>query len=108
MRNLSTSYGWIPRRDLATCSMTLSVAFTGALSIALIVVLGIFVFPALLQRRGGWLACAVLTVALAALFTWFQAQSDEATPGRLIAAALAGAAPLVTGLIVRRLQRASA
>jgi len=84
--------------------MALPAAVAGAVSIALIVVLGIFVFPALLQRRGGWLVCIGVTLALAALFTWFQSQQADAAPGMLLAAAVCGAIPLGVALVVRRLQ----
>jgi len=84
--------------------MALPAAVAGAVSIALIVVLGIFVFPALLRGRGGWLACIGLSLAVAALFTWFQAQQADASPGTLLAAAVCGAIPLAVALVVRRLQ----
>lgn len=87
--------------------MTFSVALAGAISMALIVVLGIFVFPALLRHRGGWFASIGATLALAALFAWFQAQAGDHSRGALVAAALCGGLPLAVGLIVRRLQRGS-
>ena len=83
-------------------------ALSGSVSIALIVVLGIFVFPWLLARRGGALAVVGATVLLVGLFAAFQLGSDEGSgPVALFVAALAGCAPAAVALIVRRLQGAA-
>lgn len=85
--------------------MAVPLWLAGSVSIALIVVLGIFVFPWLLTRRGGGLAVLVATALLVALFVAFQRGSSEAaSTAALIAAALAGCAPAIVALIVRRLQ----
>lgn len=80
-------------------------ALSGTVSIALIVVLGIFVFPWLLTRRGGGLAVAGVTALLVGLFVSFQLGSgDGSGPVGTFVAALLGCAPAVVALIVRRLQ----
>lgn len=73
----------------------------GAITIALFVVLGILVYPALLRSvRGRWIVGAT-TVALAVLFAAFErAVSGEASLVLTTAWALA---PLAAGVIVWRL-----
>jgi hypothetical protein len=79
------------------------VELAGALTVALIVVLGVFVYPALLARPGGRLIVAVATALLAALFVVFD-HASGLSPGAGVAVALAIAlAPVITGAIVRRL-----
>lgn len=78
---------------------------SGTVSVALIVVLGIFVFPWLLTRRGGGIAVSVATALLVALFVAFQRGSDAAAgTAALIGAGLAGCAPAIVAFVVRRLQ----
>jgi hypothetical protein len=75
----------------------------GAISIALIVALGIFVYPWLLaQRYGGW-AVALITPLLGILFVAFQGSSSSTTS--LVAAGAWALAPVVAGVVVHRLQR---
>ena len=80
------------------------VSVAGAISIALIVGLGIFVYPWLLTRRYGAWVVTLLTVALAILFVVFQGGSGNAA--RVLAAAWA-LGPVVAGVVVYRIQRKS-
>ena len=85
------------------------VQFGGATTIALIVALGIFVYPALLARRYGPWIVAVLTVLLGALFVAFQATSSTGGTSlySLVLAAVWALGPVVAGVIVWRIQRNS-
>jgi len=78
--------------------------FAGALTIALIVGLGIFVYPWLLARGGKWIVAGV-TSLLAALFYAFDAGSGLSGAAALAVAAGLALAPLAAGVIVWRLQR---
>lgn len=81
------------------------VSLGGALTVALIVVLGVFVYPPLLGRPGGQWIVATATALLTALFVVFDRASGLST-GPAVAVALAIAlAPVITGAIVARLQR---
>ena len=80
------------------------VAASGAITVALIVVLGIFVFPALLRRTMGRWAVAIVTLALMALFFVFDRGSGLSSHP-LVSAIAIGLAPLLAGTIVYRLQR---
>lgn len=84
-------------------ALAVPTALAGAITIALIVVLGIFVYPRLLQKRR-FVVVAIATVLLALLFAAFQAgRSDTGLLQIVIAGALA-TVPLIAGLIVARLQ----
>jgi hypothetical protein len=83
---------------------SIPVAASGAVTVALIVVLGVFVFPALLRRTPGRWAVAVVTLALTALFYVFDSGSGLSSHPLLSAVAI-GLAPLLAGTIVYRLQR---
>jgi drug/metabolite transporter (DMT)-like permease len=80
------------------------VAASGAITVALIVVLGIFVFPALLRRTLGRWAVAIVTLALMGLFFVFDRGSGLSSHP-LVSAIAIGLAPLLAGTIVYRLQR---
>lgn len=81
------------------------VAASGAITVALIVVLGIFVYPALLRRPLGKTVVAIATVALCVLFFLFDRASGLST--NPVAGAIAIAlAPVLVGTIVHRLGRA--
>ena len=79
-------------------------AASGAITVALIVVLGIFVFPALLRQTTGRWAVAIVTLALMALFFAFDRGSGLSSYPMVSAIAI-GLAPLLAGTIVYRLQR---
>ncbi len=82
------------------------VALSGSITVALIVVLGIFVYPALLRRPLGKAVVAILTVILMVLFFLFDRSSGLST--NPIASAIAiSLAPLLAGTIVHQLQRSS-
>jgi len=84
-----------------------STPVAGAITVALIVGLGIFVYPWLMtQRRGRWII-ALMTALLACLFIIFQGSGSSATS---IAASIAIAgglalAPVITAIIAARVQR---
>ena len=83
----------------------LSVPVAGAITIALIVGLGIFVYPWLLaQRYGPWIV-GLMTILLGALFVGFQG-SGSSTYSLAFAAGWA-LGPVIAGLIVYRIQRKS-
>jgi hypothetical protein len=76
----------------------------GSVTVAALVGFGIFLYPALLKRRGGAAAVAAITAVLALLFFWFDQGSGN--PAASAAFALLWAAgPVVAGVIVYRLQR---
>lgn len=80
-------------------------ALSGPITIVLIVLLGVFVYPWLLGRRHGRALVAIATLLLAALFMAFEAGTEAATVTRIVLAGLLGLAPAVAGIIVVRLQR---
>lgn len=80
--------------------MDVAVGAAGAVTIACIVVLGIFVYPLLLGKRHGTLAVAAGTVVLTLLF--FSFQNDEAPATRLIFAVIWALAPVLAAVITRR------
>jgi len=83
----------------------MDVPAAGAITIALIVGLGVFVYPWLLAQRGGKWVVALATVLLAVLFHVFDAGSGLTGATALAVAAALALAPLAAGLIVWRLQR---
>lgn len=87
--------------------MEVPVAAAGAITVALIVGLGIFVYPRLLAQRAGKWVVALATVLLAVLFHVFDAGSGLTGASAVAVAAVLALAPLAAGLIVWRLQRGS-
>lgn len=82
-----------------------STPVAGAITIALIVGLGIFVYPRLLtQRRGPWIVGSI-TLLLGTLFLIFQG-TDASIYSRVLAAGWA-LGPVVAGVVVWRIQRKS-
>jgi len=81
--------------------MDVALGTAGAVTIAAIVVLGIFVYPLLLGKRHGNLAVAAGTVALTLLFYSFQ--SDGTPASRLIFAVIWALAPVLAAVITRRI-----
>ena len=80
----------------------LSVPVAGAITIGLIVGLGIFIYPWLLaQRYGRWIV-GLMTVVLGALFVVFQGASSA---GSIALAAAWAFGPVIAGVIVWRIQR---
>lgn len=83
----------------------LSLQAAGAITIALIVGLGIFVYPWLLaQRHGVWIV-GLTTLLLGALFVAFQGRGSSAYSLTLAAAWAFG--PVIAGVVVFRMQRKS-
>lgn len=81
----------------------------GAITIALIVSLGIFVYPSLLGRRYGPWIVALITLLLGGLFVAFQVGSSGSGSSlySLVLAALWALGPVIAGVIVWRIQRNS-
>ena len=79
----------------------------GPIAIALIVGLGVFIYPWLLTRRYGTLSVAVATVALTALYYAFESNSAS-TGSRLAFGFLWAIAPVIAGVIIKRLQSTDA
>jgi hypothetical protein len=85
--------------------MEVPLGLAGAVTIAALVAFGIFIHPWLLARRRGAWAVAAITVVLAALFYSFE-RPGAAAPAVSVALAIAWAAlPVLTALIVRRVQK---
>jgi hypothetical protein len=83
-------------------------ALAGAVTVAVLVGLGIFVYPWLLTRRFGAAVIAVATIALALLFFYFDLGRGTSTAMSIALGVLWALAPLVAGLIVRRINRGRA
>ena len=83
----------------------LSSQAAGAITIALIVCLGIFVYPWLLAHRYGPWVVGLTTLLLGALFVGFQG-TGSSTYSLLLAAGWA-LGPVIAGVIVFRIQRKS-
>ena len=83
----------------------LPIEVAGAITIALIVVLGIFVYPWLLARSSGPWIVGLMTIVLGALFVGFQGSGS--TMVSLAFAAGWALGPVIAGVIVRRIQRKS-
>jgi hypothetical protein len=80
------------------------VAVSGAVTVALIVGLGIFVYPPLLKRPRGRSAVTIGTLLLAMLaFVFDRASGVSSNP--LVASVAIAVAPLFVATIVHRLQR---
>jgi len=83
---------------------SIPIAASGAVTVALIILLGIFVYPALLRRPLGKAIVAIATVVLMMLFYLFDRSSGLSS--NPVASAIAIAlAPLLAGTIVYQLQR---
>jgi hypothetical protein len=76
----------------------------GAITIALIVVLGTFVYPAWLRSAPGRWGVAASTVLLGVLFYSFDRPDAVGSLGAMAFAAIWALAPLGAGLLVWRLQ----
>jgi hypothetical protein len=77
----------------------------GAVTLAALVGLGIFVYPWLLKRRGGALWIAAATALLAPLFHSFDAFTGTSETLSAALALLWALAPVGVGVIVWRLTR---
>ncbi|HVE90513.1 MAG TPA: hypothetical protein VNA44_12525 [Burkholderiaceae bacterium] len=80
----------------------ISTPVAGAITIALIVVLGIFVYPWLLAQRYGRLIVALMTLLLGAVFVVFQ--GGNSSGGSIALAAAWAFGPVLAGVIVWRMQ----
>ncbi|HTT11832.1 MAG TPA: hypothetical protein VMG60_13140 [Burkholderiaceae bacterium] len=81
--------------------MDIPASIAGSVTIVLLVVLGIFVYPWLLRRRGGALAMAASTVALAVLFYLFDQPSGVQAGTSRVLAAVWALLPVLAGLVVK-------
>jgi hypothetical protein len=79
-------------------------ALAGAVTVVALVGGGIFFYPWLLGRRGGAIATAAITAALAVLFLFFDRGSGNVAASAALAL-LWAAAPAAIGVLVFRLQR---
>lgn len=86
----------------------ISTPLAGTITILLLVAFGIFIYPALLRRRGGALIVTLLTIALAALYTWFDGATGTARRTSVFLGLIWALLPLITGLVVWSLQRKKA
>jgi hypothetical protein len=77
----------------------------GAVTLAALVGLGIFVYPWLLKRRGGAVWVAAATALLTPLFHWFDASTGTSETLSATLALLWALAPVGVGVIVWRLTR---
>jgi protein-S-isoprenylcysteine O-methyltransferase Ste14 len=84
--------------------MDIPVNLAGSLTILLFVGFGIFLYPWLLKRRGGYLAVGALTVMLVVLFYLFDEPAGVETSTSAILAVVWGVLPLAVGLLVRYTQ----
>lgn len=85
--------------------MDVPLGLAGALTIASLIVFGVFVYPWLLARRGGVWAIAAATGLLAVLFYSFERPGAAAPATTIALATLWAVLPLIAGLIVDRLRR---
>jgi len=83
-------------------------SLAGTITLAALVGLGIFVYPWLLQRKGGAGVIGAITVLLTFLFYAFDSSKDVPAAVSAALAVLWAAAPVVAGAIVYRLSRPSA
>jgi hypothetical protein len=79
----------------------------GALTVAAIVGLGIFVYPWLLKRRGGAFWLAAITALLVPLFFAFDVGRGRSAALSLLFAFAWALGPVAAGVIVYRMQRKS-
>ncbi len=80
----------------------------GTITIVLLVVLGIFVYPWLLKKRRGGAVVAAATVLLALMFYSFDRGHGAAATTSALLGLLWAAAPAIAGVIVARIQRKTA
>jgi hypothetical protein len=85
--------------------MTVPVGLAGALTILFLVGFGIFLYPWLFKRRGGFLVVAVLTVLLTLLFYFFDDSLGVETGTAATFAVIWALLPVLTGLLVHYFQR---
>jgi lipopolysaccharide export LptBFGC system permease protein LptF len=81
--------------------MDIPASVAGSLTIVLLVLLGIFLYPWLLRRRGGALVVGVSTIALAVLFYLFDRPSGVASSTSRVLAVVWALLPLISGLLVK-------
>jgi hypothetical protein len=77
-------------------------AFSGPVTIALIVLLGIFIYPRWLARRAAW-RVALVTPLLIALFVIFELAGGAGSAAGVVLAVAYALAPLAAGVLVARL-----
>lgn len=82
-------------------------SISGPITIGLIVILGVFVYPWLLARPRGPIIVAASTAVLAAVFVAFEAGNAGFGSLRLLGAAALSLAPVLAGWIVARIQSGS-
>ena len=85
--------------------MDVPVNISGSVTIFLLVVFGIFIYPWLLKRRVGALVVTVLTAALAVLYYVFDSSNGAETATSTAVAIILALLPLGTALLVRHFKR---
>lgn len=80
-------------------------ALAGAITVAALVVLGIFVYPWLLSKRGGAVWVALITVALATTYYVFGRDTTSETTAALLGV-LWAILPVIAGVITSRINKA--
>ena len=83
----------------------ISLELAGALTVAALVGLGIFVYPWLLTKRGGAWIVALVTVALAVAYFFFD-DGRSSAPIAALLGLLWALLPVVAGIITRRANKA--
>lgn len=86
----------------------ISTPLAGTITIVFLVAFGTFIYPMLFRRRGGVLIVTLLTLALAALFAWFDGGTGTARSTSIWLGLIWALLPVATGLVVWNLQRKKA
>lgn len=83
----------------------ISLELAGAITVVALVGLGIFVYPWLLAKRGGAFVIALVTVALAVAYFYFDSGRSSTAVASLLGL-LWALLPVVAGVITLRVNRA--
>ena len=81
--------------------MDIPASIAGTITVVLLVVLGLFIYPMLLRRRGGALMVGAATVILIVLFYLFDNPTGLETGTSGLLAVILALLPLITGLVVK-------
>lgn len=79
----------------------ISIELAGTLTVIALVALGIFIYPWLLDKRGGVVVVTVVTVLLAVAYFFFDRERSSAVVSALLGL-LWALAPVIAALITRR------
>lgn len=81
--------------------MDIPASIAGSVTVLLLVVLGLFIYPRLLRRRGGALMIGASTVVLTVLFYLFDNPPGLETGTSGLLALVWALLPLIAGLLVK-------